>query len=249
MELFECYRQLKQVDSALVYAEKMMAFNHDTCYAIFNKAQVANESELWYDVLDYCEEGLQYEKSKSKLRKQLFHEYKCHAFASLGRIDEACDCAEKFIPEYWETMKDSVCNESLRQKSVLILPCSNGYDFSTSNLDIEPILEDRIEESECLWVLPFPYKVLMGTGYLGVFDKKNCDGILEKVTPDFIVMSRLEGALDQTTSEGTWGYAIRILNTKTMKQTNSAEAHNLKDWDALTKSLDANAEKLLSDFK
>ncbi len=76
---------------------------------------------------------------------------------------------------------------------VLVLPSANGYDYGTYNFDFNPIIEQELGSFANIIVKPFPYKSLMGTTYLGVFDRKDCHAILEKVDVDYLILTRFAG--------------------------------------------------------
>ena len=133
---------------------------------------------------------------------------------------------------------------------VLILPISNGYDFATVGYDFVPALSHALTKQKGISMLPFPYKRLMGTAYQGVYDKKYCTAILEKVETDFIVMSRyiLPGSPDGNSYPNQWGYEIKILETTTMRQRQSIGKKQLKDHAAIEKDILENLGQLMEDM-
>lgn len=133
---------------------------------------------------------------------------------------------------------------------IIVVQCANGYEYAMHNYDFNPIIEDELNKFENIEVKPFPLKTLMGVAYQGVFDKKYCPPIIEKVNVDFLILTRFDkryGELNST--EMKWGYELRIVNTETMKQINSINAHNLNDYTELEKHIKDNIQILKSDIE
>ena len=73
----------------------------------------------------------------------------------------------------------------------------------------------------------------MGVSYFGVFDKKYCKPITDKVKTDIIIMSDLgyNMPIEQINADlwNLWSIRIRIYNTKTEKQIDSkVKAKNIR---------------------
>jgi len=101
---FENYRDLKEIDSARVYAEKKLAYTLDTNVYNFDIVQLFYESALWDSSIKYCDQGIAQWKEHRIVRKGLFYEYKVLCLENLGRTDDALECAKKFVPAYYEPM-------------------------------------------------------------------------------------------------------------------------------------------------
>jgi hypothetical protein len=155
-----------------------------------------------------------------------------------------------------EVEKDTIpdLNEEvqLHKTSVLIVQCSNGYEYATGGYDFNPILEQELVKNLELVVIPFPYKTLMGVIYQGVYDKKYAQPIIEKVDVDILIMTRFIGNVFpemQNQSDFQWGYETKILNTSTMEQKVSIRASKLKNYDEIINHISANSDRLASDIK
>ena len=112
--------------------------------------------------------------------------------------------------------------EELENIKVMVIQCSNGYEYGMHGYNFNPLLERELSKFQNINVAPFPLKKLMGVSYQGVFDKKYCVPIIEKVDVDFLIMTQFTGSpFSLEPKERTWGYQTRILNTKTMQQINS----------------------------
>lgn len=131
---------------------------------------------------------------------------------------------------------------------ILILPCANGYDYSTHNMDLDPLIEEILEKDSSFTIIPFPYKTMMGVPYQGVFDKKYCPPIIGKVDVDIIIMNKFEGELFSKKRKGL-GYRIRILNTNTMEQFESVRGNNLSSYEVLKTDLNNKEMTLISDVQ
>jgi len=155
-----------------------------------------------------------------------------------------------------QDLSKSTTNDSLKQNdfskmSVLLLPCSNGYDFGTSGYDFVPIMSRELEKFEGIVVVPFPYKTLMNTSYYGVYDKRYCKPIIDKVEADYFLMARYSETHPDIYGIDTvkWGYEIRILNTKTMHQMTSIGKKDLKDYNAIENDIITNINSLVKDMR
>jgi hypothetical protein len=91
----------------------------------------------------------------------------------------------------------------------------------------------------------------MGVAYQGVFDKKYCPPIIEKVDVDFLILTRFDKEYGELTSsdEMRWGYELKIVNTETLEQIKSINAHDLKDYKDIEKHIKDNIEKLKTDIE
>lgn len=71
----------------------------------------------------------------------------------------------------------------------------------------------------------------MGVSYQGVYDKKYCKPILDKINADYFIMTKFVGPSPDTPNHGSisWGYEIKILNTKSWHQMVSIGKSGLKD--------------------
>jgi tetratricopeptide (TPR) repeat protein len=98
-----------QTDSALYYAIKVTEVCHNNqsnCDEAFNQYMIgliAFEAEMYTTSFEYFENSLSiYEHSPSRiLEKQILHQYICLNLERLGRIEESCQYAKRFVPEYY----------------------------------------------------------------------------------------------------------------------------------------------------
>ncbi len=132
---------------------------------------------------------------------------------------------------------------------IIVVQCANGYGYALHNYDFNPLIETELNRFKYINVKPFPLKTLMGTAYQGVFDKKYCPPIIAKVQVDFLILTRFDhpyGKLDE--KEDSWGYELKIVNTKTLQQINSISAHDLKEYKDLETHIKNNMSTLKSDI-
>lgn len=133
---------------------------------------------------------------------------------------------------------------------VIVVQCANGYEYATHQYDFNPVIEHELNTFENIKVKPFPYKTLMGVAYQGVFDKKYCPPIIEKVDVDFLILTRFDKRFDAVNStEMKWGYELRVVNTETLEQINSINAHGLKDYEAIEQHIKENIKTLKADLE
>lgn len=134
---------------------------------------------------------------------------------------------------------------------IIVVQCANGYEYAQHGYDFNPIIEKELHYFENINIKPFPLKTLLGVPYQGVFDKKYCQPIIEKVSADYLILTRFDKGLGIFDSnEQKWGgYKLRVVNTKTLEQVNSIEAHNLKNYAEIEKHIKNNIEQLKIDIE
>ncbi|NQY07200.1 MAG: hypothetical protein HRT68_13680 [Flavobacteriaceae bacterium] len=133
---------------------------------------------------------------------------------------------------------------------IIVVQCANGYEYAMHNYDFNPVVENELNEIDNFEVKPFPLKALMGVTYQGVFDKKYCPPIIDKVDVDFLILTRFDKRYDELNSnQMKWGYELRIVNTETLEQVNTISAHELNDYSEIEKHIQANIETLKNDIE
>ncbi len=134
------------------------------------------------------------------------------------------------------TQKKETIKEPIKQTSpitVMIVPCSNGYEYAQRLGDLNPSLEKYIAKDKRIHLEPFPYNKMKGSGFHGVYDKHYCKQILETVSVDFLIMSEMSGGIGMPHLDSIkpkWGYATKVLNTKTMNQFKAISAKELDSY-------------------
>jgi hypothetical protein len=90
----------------------------------------------------------------------------------------------------------------------------------------------------------------MGISYQGVYDKKYCAPIIEKVDADYFIMTRFIGPHPDTPNidSVTWGYETKILNTKTLNQKVSIGESGFKGYKDIENDIKKNINKLVKDI-
>lgn len=145
--------------------------------------------------------------------------------------------------------KDPIKNELKSNIKVIVLQCSNGYGHN----DFNRTIESEISKREGFTIVPFPNKKLLGVAFQGVYDKKYCIPIIEKIDVDYIVMTKYLGNLKEgieiTEEDVVWGYEIKFLNTKSMNQKISIRKDNLEEYRNILTDIEKNGEKLLNDIE
>ncbi len=133
---------------------------------------------------------------------------------------------------------------------VMVVQCANGYEYAMHNYDFNPVIGSELNKFENIKVKPFPYKTLMGVTYQGVFDQKYCSPIIEKVNVDFLVLTKFDKRYGELNSgKMKWGYELKIVNTETLEQIKTINAHDLNDYEAIEKHIEDNIEKLKTDIE
>lgn len=189
-------------------------------------------------------------------------------FSLLATILSGCNSAQKNNPEHSESkiskeekisIKDSVVIETIKEYSihtstdsirVMMIPCANGYEYTMHGYQLNPIIKRELKNITSIIVQPFPLKKLQGVSYQGIFDKKYCIPIINKVDVPFLIMTQFTGnPFVVDTTKKKWGYQTKILNTKTMDQINSIGANNLQYYSEIEKHIKENITRLQSDIK
>lgn len=134
--------------------------------------------------------------------------------------------------------------------TVMVVQCSNGYEYAQAGYDLEPILEKELSQLNGIIVKPFPLKTLMNVVYQGVYDKKYCMPIIEKVNVDYLILNKFEGSIyERIGKKLPWGYETKIVNTKTLDQTISIGASNLSSFAQIEEHIKNNVEQLKEDIR
>jgi hypothetical protein len=148
--------------------------------------------------------------------------------------------------------KDLIENEVKSNKKIIVLQCSNGYGQN----DFNRTIESEISKKEGFTIVPFPNRKLLGVTFQGVYDKKYCIPIIEKIDVDYIIMTRFLGNLKEgieilaeTEEEVIWGYEIKILNVKSMNQKISISKDNLEEYQDIIADIERNGKNLLNDIE
>jgi len=133
---------------------------------------------------------------------------------------------------------------------IIVVQCANGYEYAMHNYDFNPVVEKELNKFANIKVKPFPLKTLMGVAYQGVFDKKYCPPIIEKVDVDFLILTRFDKRYDELNkNQMKWGYELRIVNTETLEQINTISTYDLNDYSEIEKHIQENIEKLKNDIE
>ena len=133
---------------------------------------------------------------------------------------------------------------------VMVVPCSNGYEYSILNYDFDPLIELELNKFDNINLKPFPLKTLLAVSYLGVFDRKYCPPIIEKIDVDYLILTRFQKRFEEINrTSSDWGYEVRIVNARTLEQVNSLNAYNLKGYKRIEKHIKDNIAKLKSDIE
>jgi hypothetical protein len=143
-------------------------------------------------------------------------------------------------------------NEDNRKITILVIQCSNGYEYSMFGYDFNPIIERELRRIENIEVIPFSLKKLMGVTYQGVYDRKYCKPILDKVDADYYIMTRFTGEYPPDTpnmSKMNWGYETKVLNTKSMQQIISIGNKRLNEYREIEIDIMKNIPQLVKDIK
>lgn len=134
---------------------------------------------------------------------------------------------------------------------VYVIQCSNGYVFAMGGYDFNPIIEKELKSKENIELIPFDAKKLLEVTYQGVYDKKYCKPIMEKIKADYFIMTRFIGPHPDTPNVDSvsWGYETKILNIKTMEQKVSIGKTGLKEYQDIESHIKKNIDQLVKDLE
>ena len=144
--------------------------------------------------------------------------------------------------------KDSIENGVKSNRKIIVLQCSNGYGHN----DFNRTIESEISKKDSFTIVPFPNKKLLGVTFQGVYDKKHCIPIIEKINVDYIIMTKFLGNVNEVieiNEDFIWGYEIKILNVKSMNQKISIRKDNLKEYQDIITDIERNGKDLLNDIE
>jgi len=135
--------------------------------------------------------------------------------------------------------------------TLLVIQCYNSYDYASGGWNFNPVIEAELNKFDDMEIIPFPYKKLMNVAYQGIYDKKYCGPILERVPADYYIMTRFVGPRPDTPFQDslTWGYEIKILNTRSMNQKVSIGRSNMEDYTDIEEDIIKNIDRLYKDIK
>ncbi|GGB77874.1 hypothetical protein GCM10007424_17450 [Flavobacterium suaedae] len=141
--------------------------------------------------------------------------------------------------------------EVVKEKTtILVIQCSNGYNYSGGGYDFNPLLEKELRKIDDFEIVEFSYKKLMGSIYQGVYDKKYAKPIMEKIDADIYIMTRFaDDFLERRGKATNWGYELKLLNTKTMEQKISIGADSMESYEELQENITKNIDKLVKDIQ
>ena len=167
-----------------------------------------------------------------------------HNKNNLGTSNKSDSLANKIL--------DTNTVEKIRKKTVIIVPCSNGYKYNLREGDLNPSLTKHLKSSRQISVLPFPLSKFNGSGFQGVYDKKYATKILTLTDSDYLIFTKMVSnhfyprPLKQIVN---WGYEVKILNTKTLNQTIGISDRNLNSFASIDSSLNSKISNLVSKLK
>lgn len=152
-------------------------------------------------------------------------------------------------PQNYQTQTSYKKPSHIKTK-ILFIPCANGYDYGIYNYDFTSLVESELTKSGKIKILSFPFKKLMGINYHDIWNKEHCSRIIEKVNADFLILSRFSQNFNDTPHlKIKWGYEIKIINTKNLKEIHSINVDNLKSYNALEEHIKNNIETLKKDIE
>ncbi len=106
------------------------------------------------------------------------------------------------------------------EKSIVVLPCANGYDFSTSNMDLDKEIVESMRLCGFSKAQSISFKKLQGVNVYGLWHEKDLDQIRSKLDQDYFVVCRMhapDGWEIKRQSTKEWGYSLRLYERKSGK--------------------------------
>lgn len=78
---------------------------------------------------------------------------------------------------------------------------------------IQKYIEDKLRSEESLQLIPFSITALDDIPYQRIFQKKYCTKIIEKINPDFIILSKLDNVTTTgNMNKNKWNFEVKILD-------------------------------------
>lgn len=137
----------------------------------------------------------------------------------------------------------------IRIPKVFVLPPHDKIANRGISPNIRECIENNLTSIDSINLIPFSVKDMMGVAYQNIFDKKYCKPILEKVSTDFIVLSKID-LRTQTgkMSTDTWDFEIKIYDINRGFQLNSLKGENLTSKE-MCDFIEENIKEILIDLE
>lgn len=130
---------------------------------------------------------------------------------------------------------------------VLVLPNANSYEYTNHGYNFTDVIGLYIGTHEDFERVALPFDKSIPVS--GIYSKYYCKPFIEKTNADFIIMTKFIGTpFAEDKNKRSWGYGIKVLNTKTMIEKESMRAENLKNFDELKKHIRTNIYNLKIDL-
>ncbi|MFC0878976.1 hypothetical protein ACE01N_20445 [Saccharicrinis sp. FJH2] len=139
--------------------------------------------------------------------------------------------------------------KEIKIPKVFVLPPYDKIANRGISPNIQECIENKLSSIDSINLIPFSFKDMMGVAYQNIFDKKYCKPILERVSTDFIVLSKID-LRTQTGKMGTdtWDFEIKIYDINRGFQFNSLKGENLTSKE-MCDYIEKNIEEILIDLE
>jgi hypothetical protein len=133
------------------------------------------------------------------------------------------------------------------EKSIVVLPCANGYDFSTSNMDLDKEIVESMKLCGFTLAQRVSFKKLQGVNVYGLWHEKDLDQIRSTLTQDYFVVCRMhapDGWEINRQSTNEWGYSLRLYDRRSGKLKGQLSTKDLAGFEYIKGDMATHCEEL-----
>jgi hypothetical protein len=123
-----------------------------------------------------------------------------------------------------------------KRKSMVVLPCANGYDFATYNMELESVIAHTLDRCGIVEAEKLSLKNMSGVNVYGLWHEKDLDQIRSKITNDYFVVCRMNAPSPEPFGgeiDRDFGYRFRIYESKTGAMKGEVSSGVLSSFDSI----------------
>jgi hypothetical protein len=141
---------------------------------------------------------------------------------------------------------------NVKLQSIVVLPCANGYDFASANMELESEIVEVLQDCDFIKAHQLSLKGLHGLNVYGLWHEKDLEQIRSKLTEDFFVVCRMNEPFHEELARSEskkWGYSLKIYERKSGKLRGRIMENGLTDFAAIREDLNSHCSDFLTFLK
>jgi hypothetical protein len=138
--------------------------------------------------------------------------------------------------------------EGLQLQTIVVLPCANGYDYATANMDLESEIVAALNHCNFSEAHLLSLKDVQGVNVYGLWHEKDLGQIRSKITEDFFVVCRMNEPFHEELARSEskkWGYHLKVYERKTGKLRGEIMGNELIGFESIQEDLSSHCEDFL----